>query len=83
MSSTGLGLFIVSRLNRNKLDFTKVNKRVASLHLQVEDRSFAVVFVHGLNSSTANPAFSRSLGGVFESSPNGDSIVLLPHLCGQ
>lgn len=83
MSSTGLGSFIVSQLNRHMLDFTEINKRVPSLHLQVEDRYFPVVCVYGLNSSTANPALSRSLGGVFESSPNGDSIVLLPHLCGQ
>ncbi len=72
----GVGLLIAPQLSRHVLEFTPVNERVVSLRLWVGDRSLTVVCAYGPNGSVEYPAFLVSLGGVLESAPTGDSILL-------
>uniref|UniRef100_A0A3B5B7Z8 Ig-like domain-containing protein n=1 Tax=Stegastes partitus TaxID=144197 RepID=A0A3B5B7Z8_9TELE len=53
----GVGLLIAPQLSCQVLEFTPVNERVASLRLQVGDRSLTVVLAYGPNSSAEYPAF--------------------------
>ncbi|KAK7896322.1 hypothetical protein WMY93_021647 [Mugilogobius chulae] len=73
----GVGLLIAPQLSRHVLEFTPVDERVASLRLRVGDRSLTVVSAYGPNNSAEYPAFLESLGGVLDSAPTGDSILLL------
>ncbi len=73
----GVGLLIFPQLSRHVLEFSPVNERVAFLRLRVGDRTLTVVSTYGPNSSAEYPAFLESLGGVLNSAPTGDSVVLL------
>ncbi|GAA6070471.1 uncharacterized protein LOC115409932, partial [Tachysurus ichikawai] len=74
---SGVGLLIAPQLSHHVLEFTPVNERVVSLRLRVGDRSLTVICAYGPNGSVEYPTFLASLGGVLESAPTGDSVVLL------
>ena len=73
----GVGLFIAPKLSCHALAFCPVNERVVSLRLRVGNRSLTVVSAYGPNSSADYPTFLKALGGVLESDPTRDSIILL------
>ncbi|XP_028272713.1 uncharacterized protein LOC114443008 [Parambassis ranga] len=54
-----------------------VCERVASLRLQVGERSLTVVLAYGPNSNAEYQTFLQSLGGVLDGAPTGDSVILL------
>ena len=54
-----------------------MDKRVASLRLQVGEWVLTVVYTYAPNSSSQYPPFLGSLEKVLESIPIGDSIILL------
>ncbi len=54
-----------------------MNERVAALRLRVGGRCLTVISTYWPNGSAEYPAFLESVGGVLESAPTGDSIVLL------
>ena len=73
----GVGLLIAPQLSRHVLEFSPLDGRVASLRLRVGDRTLTVVSAYGPSGSAEYLAFLGSLGGVLQSAPTGDSIVLL------
>ena len=76
-----MGLLIAPHLSRHVLEFPPVNERVTALHLRVGDRCLTVVSTYGPNSSSECPAFLESVGGLLESAPTGDTIVLMRDFC--
>ena len=70
-------LLIAPQFSRHVLEFSLVNEMVVSLCLRARDRSLTVVSAYRPNSSAEYPTFLEALGGVLESAPTGDSVVLL------
>ncbi|KAK3571542.1 hypothetical protein QTP86_013175 [Hemibagrus guttatus] len=73
----GVGLLIALQLSRHVLEFSPENERVVSLRLWAGDRCLTVVLAYGPNGSVDYPTFLKTLRGVLEGTPIGDSIVLL------
>lgn len=74
-----MGLLIGPQLSHCVLELTSVNERVASLNLRIGDRSLTVILAYGPNSTPECLAFLKSLGGMLDGTPTGESIVLLGH----
>ena len=77
-AQAGVGILTSPRLSAATLEFTPVDKRVASLRLRVGGgKTLTVVCAYAPNDSSKYSAFLDTLHGVLQGAPVGDSIVLL------
>ena len=72
MSPCWGGAELVREVERYQLEIVGLTSRP-----WVRDMSLTVVLAYGPNRSIEYPAFLEALGGVLESNPTGDSVVLL------
>lgn len=76
-NSQGWQFLVPPGLSACTLEFTPVNKRETSLHLQVGGGFLTIFCAYGPNSSLVYPPFLESLEGVLERAPPGGSLVPL------